>query len=325
MNKIELVTKAELEARLYACLQQRQMPDCFLYLNKSGVRNWFTLSNSEEFPVASQLTELLRQSLPSIAEHLSSRFDLVSIGVGSGEKERMLLEVLVQWGVPTYYAVDISSEMVNQALNAVADMNVERTGLVAFLEDLALLRLFWNPPVLLCLLGNNFCNYDPDFILENVHAQLQCDDLFLFDCALFPVQQQGRDWGREQVERIYRSQLNVRFNISPLVQRGMDADSCVFHLNLLPMETSLGNIYRTNKWLEIIKDITVSCGPNKVLLTAGDTISLGFTYKYTRPQIQGYLRRHGFQEMGLFLSPDEHNLLALVQKRPALRRAQDCA
>jgi uncharacterized SAM-dependent methyltransferase len=320
LNKIELVTKDQLEARLQACLEQRQMPDCFLYLDDSGVRNWLALSNSEEFPVASRLTGLLKQDLPSIVEHLSGKFDLVSIGVGSGEKERILLEALVQQGTPTYYAVDISSEMVEQALNTVTDINVDRIGVVAFLEDLEVLRQFWNPPVLLCLLGNNFCNYDPDSLLETIHAQLQSEDLFLFDCHLFPTQQQGEDWGREEVERMYRSQLNVRFNIDPLVRRGMNPDDCVFHLELLPVETSLGSVYRTTKWLDMLKDTTITCGPNKVLLMAGDTISLGFTYKYTPPQVQGYLRRYGFQEVELFLSPDEDGLLVLARKQLASRR-----
>jgi len=325
LNKIELVTKDELEARLQACLEQRQMPDYFLYLDDSGVRNWLTLSNSEEFTVASRLTSLLKRSLPSIVNHLFGRFDLFSVGVGSGEKERILLEAIIHKGTSTYYAVDISSEMVEQALNAVADINVKKSGLVAFLEDLALLRQFWNSPVLLCLLGNNFCNYEPDYLLETVHAQLQGDDLFLFDCHLFPPQPRRQDRGREQVEQIYRSQSNVRFNIDPLVRRGMEPDNCVFHLDLLPMETDSGSVYRTTKWLEILKDTTIWCGPNKVLLTAGDTISLGFTYKYTCSQVQGYLRHHGFEELELFLSPDKHNLLALVRKRPASRRSLDYA
>ena len=122
------------------------------------------------------------------------------------------------------------------------------------------------------------------------------------------------------MERTYRSQLNVRFNIEPLVRRGMNPDSCVFHLELLPVETSLGSVFRTTKWLDILEETTVSCGPNKVLLTAGDTINLGFTYKYTCSQVQDYLRRHGFQEVELFLSPDEHSILLLVRKQPASRR-----
>ena len=316
LKKIELVSKEELDNRLKASLEQRQMSDCFLYLGDSGVRNWRSLSSSREYPIASRLTELLRQNLPSIARHLSGRFDVVSIGVGSGEKERVLLEAIMPRCALTYYAVDISSEMVDEALNTVADIDVKKTGVVAFMEDLALLRQFWKSPVLLCLLGSNFCNYDPDYLLELVHSQLESDDLFLFDCHLFPVQHGSEELGREHVERVYHSQLNMLFNIGPLVQRGLQPDNCAFHLDLVPTETAVGTVYRTHKWLEIFKDTMISCGPNRVLLAAGDTIRLDFTYKYTRKQVQDYLQRHDFQHVELFLSPDTENMLTLVRKRP---------
>ena len=317
MKKIELTTKEELEAKLGKCLEQRWMPDYFLYLDNTGVKNWLALNSSEEFPIANQLTELLKQCLPSITCHLSSEFDLVSIGVGSGDKERILLEALMQRGSIAYYPVDISSQMVDEALNTVANVDVDKTGLVALMEDLESLRQFWHSPVLLCLLGNNFCNYEPDYLLAMVHRQLESNDLFLFDCYLLPPQGDREEPGREQVEQMYRSQLNVRFNIDPLVQRGLDPDNCIFHLDLLPTETSLGTVYRTNKWLQILKDTTISCGPNEVFLAAGDAIRLGFTYKYTCPQVESYLRQHRFQVMELLMSPDGDNLLALVQKRSA--------
>ena len=309
MNKIELRTKEELEALFCKYLKQSQFPDYALYLGDSGVKNWLDLDNSTEFTVASSLTDLLRQSVPAMAKHLAERFDMVSIGVGSGKKEQILLETLVKRTDLTYYAVDISSEMVDKALATVADMDIKQTGMVAFLEDLPRIKQFWTPPVLLCLLGNNFCNYDPEYLLKTVHTQLQYDDLFLFDCQL--LQQQRK----EQIEQMYRSQLNVHFNLDPFLRRGMNPDDGVFHLELLPLETDLGTIYRTKKWLEILKDTTISCGADSVLFRAGDIISMpGFTYKYTLSQVRSYLNRHGFQEVELFLSPDEINLLILTRK-----------
>ena len=322
MKKIELISRDELEARLQACLEQRQMPDYFLYLGDSGVKSWLTLSSSHEFPIAARLTELLRQSLPSIVRHLTARLDIVSIGVGNGEKERILLEALGPWCTPTYYAVDVSSEMVDAALNTVADMDVTKTGLVALFDDLELLRQFWRPPVLLCLLGNNFCNYEPDDALEIVYQQLESDDLFLFDCHLLPNRRESKMLGIEQVEQAYRSKSNIHFNIDPLVRRGLNLNNCVFHLDLLPTETSVGTVYRTSKWLHFLKDSVISCGPNKVTLSAGDTVRLGFTYKYTCSQVRRYLRRHGFHIVELFLSRDSENMLMFVRKKLS-KRARD--
>jgi len=315
LRKIELITRDNLETKFKECLEQRQMPDYFLYLDSSGVKNWLDLDSSEGFPIASRLTDLLRQSLPSITKHFPRRLDLVSIGVGNGEKERMLLEALIPRCQLHYCAVDISSQMVDEALNTVADIDMEKTGIVAFLEDLPLLRQFWSQPAVLCLLGNNFCNYEPDYLLKTLHSQLECDDLFLFDCHLFPAPPESVS--RKQVEQIYRSPLNVRFNIDPLVRRGLDPDNCAFYLELLPTETSLGRAYRTSKWLHILKDSTLSSGPDKISLAAGDTIGLGFTYKYTDSQVEGYLKHYGFHKIERFLSSDGNNLLLLACKQPA--------
>ena len=312
MKKIELISRDELESRFWECLNERRMPDCFLYLDSCGVKNWLKLDSSAEFTVAAGLTVLLEQSLDSIAKHASDRLDVFSIGVGSGEKERMLLQALLPRCQPSYYAVDISSQMVDEALYAAADLDINKTGIVAFLEDLPSLKEFWHRPVLLCLLGNNFCNYEPDCLLETVAGQLEPGDLFLFDCHLLPRPSPTKGSGQAQVEQTYRSPLNVHFNIDPLVRRGLKWGSCTFHLELLPNETNLGSVYRTSKRLEILEDAIISDGRHEVLLAAGETIRLGFTCKYTAAQVEEYLKRHGFQMVECCLSPDGNNLLALA-------------
>jgi len=325
LDKIELISSEALEARLGQCLKERYMPDYFLYLGGSGVGNWLTLTDAKEFPVASRLTDPLRDSLPAITPHLPGRFDLVSIGVGGGEKERMLLEALASQHAITYVAVDISSEMVDEALNSVAGIDVDKVGVVGFGEDLEVLRQFWNPPVLLCLMGNNFCNYDSDQLLGSVGGQLESCDLFLFDCHLFTAQPGCEEVGKDRIEETYRTELNVRFNIEPLLRRGLGADDCVFHLDLLPSETRLGTVYRTSKRIEILRDTTLSCGSTRVSLAVGDSIRLGFTYKYTEEQVGRYLEQCGFEQVERFLSADGENLLTLVKKQSLSRRAEDGA
>lgn len=317
MKKIELITRSELEIRFKECLEQRRMPDYFLYLGESGVRNWLNLDSFKGFPIARQLTDLLRQSLPSLVDYFPRDLSLVSIGVGRGEKEKLVLEALLRSGSSKYYAIDISSWMIDEALKTVADLKVDKVGLVALLEDLPLLRQYWNPPVLLCLLGNTFCNFDPDYILAIIWGQLEDSDLLLLDCHLLPEQEEGEVSGREQIERIYRTEPNMRFNINPLVQRGFDTDNCVFHLELRPVETDMGTVYRTNKQLQVLKNAAISCGKEKVTLSSGDVIQLGFTYKYTRQQVEDYLRRNGFEKLQSFASSDGENLLILAGKRQA--------
>ena len=135
MKKIELVTKKELEIQFCECLIRREMPDEFLYLVDTGSKNWLALDESAEFTVAKTLTDLLRQSIDNVAAHIPGKFDLVSIGVGSGHKERIIMETLIRRGLsPRYYPVDISSELVDAALNIVSDMDIEKVGIVGNLK-----------------------------------------------------------------------------------------------------------------------------------------------------------------------------------------------
>jgi uncharacterized SAM-dependent methyltransferase len=314
MKKIEFINKEVLEEKFYECLKEKRMPDCFLYLGEAGVKRWISLDRSEKFPVAAQLTELLRDNRQSIVSHMTPGMNIVSIGVGSGEKERILLEELARRDRPTYYPVDVSSQMVDTAMETVHDLPVEKVGLVGFFEDMPVLKRCWHSPVMLCMLGNSFCNYEPDEILASMQDNLHDKDLFLFDCHLFPPSE-DEEAARMSIEGIYRSEKNARFNMGPLLERGMAPGAFEFQLDLLPTETSFGYIYKTHKKLCVCKDGVIQCGPGAINLKAGDTIQLGFTYKYKRKQIEDLLKQQKFDLLKVFLSDDHSNLLALVRKK----------
>jgi len=313
-NKIELVTRKDLDARLISCLKQRKMPDYFLYLGKTGVKRWLELEQSNEFPIASRLTKLLQANVQSLANSLPHAVDVVSIGVGDGQKEKHLLKALIQRSAVRYFPVDISSHMLDVALETVADMGIKITGFVAFFEDLPRLQQYWRPPVILCMLGNNLCNYDPEDFLSSVYKELEVGDYFLFDCHLFTSQSEEEAQWRRVFDMAYHSDLNVRFNTRPLLERGLHKEDCSFKLDLVRVNTLFGNTYRTEKYIEIIREASIAVGESEVHFAAGDIIRMGFTYKYTASQIEGYLRHHNFQVIKRFFSEDGENILVLAQK-----------
>ena len=57
--------------------------------------------------------------------------------------------------------------------------------IIVLIEEMPLLKRYWRLPVLFCILGNTFCNYDPEFILKLVYENLEQGDLFLFDADLY--------------------------------------------------------------------------------------------------------------------------------------------
>ena len=315
MKKIELLTKKELEMQFCEYLIRREMPDEFLYLGDTGSKNWLALDESAEFTVAKSLTDLLQQSIDTIASHISSKFDVVSIGVGSGQKERIILETLIRRGLsPGYYPVDVGSELVDAALSTVTDMDIEKVGIVGNLKQLALLRPYWKPPVLLCLLGNNFCNYEPATLLPSIYDQLEADDLFLFDCHLFPADREQQKLAQESFDRAYHNPPNVAFNISPLTQRGLNPENCSFQLNLINIGSKGEDIFRTIKLIRILGDTTIQCEPGSIKLAAGEIIRMGFTYLHTEKQLREHLKQNGFTEVEIFLNNKADNILLLAKK-----------
>jgi uncharacterized SAM-dependent methyltransferase len=315
MNMKVLVTDDALERRLRLHLERRELPDAFLYTGPHGAANWLALESNRRFPVASTLTSLMRERAGAVAERVRPCRDVVSIGAGDARKERLLLLELMRFSRPVCHVVDISRAMVDQALRNLAPLGLDTRGVVAFCENLDVLSPAWRRPVLFCLLGNNFCNYHPADLLPLLGANLGPADWFLLDGSLLPgnVEEVG-PWQRE-VEEIYNSPENIHFNIAPLVLRGADGEGCRFELRLTTVDTPWGQTYRTQKRIHVTKPTTVRCGTEIVALRAGDTVEMGFTYKYRLPQLVACLETYGFDLVESWSDPVDGNAILLTRKK----------
>jgi hypothetical protein len=194
---------------------------------------------------------------------------------------------------------------------------VEKKGIVGFREEMPLLKRYWRLPVLFCILGNTFCNYEPKFILKLVYENLEQGDLFFFDANLFPTQGSGEEakFARKSILGIYASRENALFNMYPLLQYGMDPEDFDFELLLGQVDSGIGAVYRTRKSLNILKDTEIKIGPERIGFKEGDVIRMGFTHKYTHDQIISFLNIWGFDVLNSFLSEDRANTLILAKKR----------
>ncbi len=327
VEKIKITSEEDIEKRLFESFKKHELPDYFLYTGTGGAKNWLKLDGSETFPVARQLKVLLKKNIASIVRFIPTGMSLVSVGVGNGDKERILLEELINKNLAEkpasgrvsirYYPIDISSQLVDIALEKVSDLHVVKKGIVGFIEEMPLLRRYWSLPVLFCILGNTFCNYEPEFILKLVYENLEQGDLFFFDANLFPTQSSGKEGKstRKSILGIYASRENALFNMYPLLQYGMDSEDFDFELLLGQVDTSIGAVYRTRKSLNILKDTEIRIGPEIISFKEGDVIRMGFTYKYTHDQILSFLNICEFDVLNFFLSEDRANTLILAKKR----------
>jgi len=311
----DLLDAGDLEVSLRDHLLRRYLPDVFLYLGREGADHWLDLDGSAGFGVASSLTDLLRAEAPAVASHVPGGTGLVSLGVGGGRKERLLLETLPGngHGPRRYLATDVSRPLVESALAAVADLPLVACGATARLEDLVRLRPLVDGPALVCLLGNTFSNFDPQRLLGRVRAGLGPSDLFLLDCRLGPRPEADEAAWREGVERVYGSAENARFNLGPLAARGLAADAGRFGLRVVRVPSRLGPTWRTRKRIEILRDADLVFPGGPVRLRAGDVVRMGFTYKHTRRQVLGWVQAAGFDVVEAAAGAGGANLLVLAR------------
>jgi uncharacterized SAM-dependent methyltransferase len=326
-EKIIASTEKSMEERLCESLRSRELPDYLLYMGTGGAKNWLKLNAAETFPVARRLKDLLEENIASIVRFIPSCMSLVSVGVGSGEKEKILLEALIKKSldekpasgrVPIrYYPIDINTRLVDIALEKVRDLPVEKKGIVGFIEDMPRLKEHWHLPVLFCILGNTFCNYEPEFLLQLVYENLEQGDLFFFDASLLPESGSGEEAhaARKSVLGTYASRENALFNMYPLLQYGMDPEDFDFELLLSHVDSKVGALCRTRKSLNILKDTEINIGSETVSFRDGDVIRMGFTYKYTYDQITALLDINRFDVLRVFRSKDGENVIFLAKKR----------
>jgi len=308
VDRLELVSRAGLERELAENLSAGRLPDRFLYLDEAGAAGWLALADSSEFDIAAALEGLLRGAAAELAALLPERCDVVSLGAGSGRKERLLLEALcARGGRPCYFPVDISAPLIERALAEAEPLGLEGCGLVAPLEALPRLAPCFRSPLLLCCLGNTFCNFEPHWLLPLLRDALGPDGRLLLDFHLVSSEPEA---AQAAVRGRYGSSLNRAFNLGPLLRRGLEAEACELEVALVPVP-GLG--WRTRKAIRVRRAAQVRCGEAVVRLAEGSTLELGFTYKYTAQGLEGLLAAGGLRAEARFASPGGEFMLLLLR------------
>jgi uncharacterized SAM-dependent methyltransferase len=173
------------------------------------------------------------------------------------------------------------------------------------MEDLKEIMNFCSRPLVLALLGNNFCNYHPEELLQLIKNNLGSDDLFLFDCALLTK--------TKEITDAYNSGLNESFNLGPLIKIGLPAEKCFFELTLIDEEILGMDLCRTKKQIIFNDDCEVFFGTNKIQFKRNDKLKMGFTFKYRSRQLFHLLKLSGFEIIKTYFDELQGNVIILSQ------------
>lgn len=311
---IELVSPQETEKDLYGFLKYRCLPDQFLYMDNKGALNWIKLNRSNKFNISTGLYKLLKNNIDKLAPDINEVKNLAAIGVGSGEKERLILNKTKKKGPVNYFPIDVSMELVKKAMDTAKNVNGNKIGIKSRIEEINKAAGYFKHPMILTFLGNSFSNHYPSFVLKKAKKILKKGDLFLIDAHLFNIKEDNIHKVIKRIENTYNTSENALFNMGPLLSRGMKKGFCDFNLKVIKVKVDGIESYRTQKYLQVNKPFEIKVNDKKLTFDQGEKIRLGFTLKYMPGQIEGILKKYGFNPLKIVYDNDADNVILLSRK-----------
>jgi uncharacterized SAM-dependent methyltransferase len=287
-----LFTERELTREFLAALERRHLPEKFFYWLPLSVKAWLDLcAGTQPYKNHSRSYQLISQHATDLARLVRpGEIEVVSLGVGQGDKELLLLRALEEQRRKfRYRPVDSSQALLEIACGRALEEGIATRGLKADVEKpetFSWLARSADQPRLYLLLGNSLGVIDPEEFLRKLGRLLRSEDDLLVDGEIFSAQLTLAG---------YDNPVNRRFAFAPLaslgLEEGRDGD-LVFEAR----NGRVDGLHLVGKSFRAARSLHITAAGQAVELAAGETIEMSASAKYA----PGVFRRL-LQECGGFL------------------------
>ena len=279
------------------------------YLKPNQAQAFLDLEGSKNYQ-----KEIIQKEIDLINDYMSlilssirgDNLNLVDIGCGDGKKAELFINKLKGNVKIRYCPIDISSYMVEKALEKIKKTDVEEV--VKFqwnisdfenLENIAeLLRYKTFKKNFLLLLGNTLGNFEINELLYEIRASMKGGDYLLI----------GNGLNNEQEDEILTSYDTPEMNSF--------LEQIPGQLSLKRDEVKFGTRFmnsRVEMYYTLLKDKVLNCNGKTVEFNKGDQIIVAISYKYTARDFKSILHLY-FNEVDIITSEDGSYALALCKK-----------
>ncbi|HEY4408581.1 MAG TPA: L-histidine N(alpha)-methyltransferase [Acidimicrobiia bacterium] len=274
------------------------IPTYFMYLTHRGYLNWVARTEDPQYAYHRAALELCEARAGDIAAAILAAtgggdVDFVSLGPGTGSKDRALLQSLAAalgpaGGTLYYYPYDINPAMIVHAIQTVLSgelaARVLVKGIIAPFDSLGLFSPVYRDraaPNVLALLGNSLGNMGDDYgFLETILAGGMCPgDLLLLEVRCHVDEDAGQAPGMgEETKR--------RLNFGPLEILGASYDE---HRHLVTVRREHSRSVIPGTVTTVTRCEQVRCGA----ITWRD-VRLCYVHEYSEPELDDVLAEIGY-------------------------------
>lgn len=279
------------------------------YLKPDQAQAFLDLEGSKTYQedVIQKEIDLIKEHIEDIDDWIDAeKLNIIDLGCGDGKKAAIFINQLKENKKLRYCPVDISSYMVNKAIQNIKGSDVEEV--VEFqwnisdfenMENIAiLLRQGEYKRTLTLLLGNTLGNFEINELLYQIRSAMKGGDFLLIGNGLDNRNPEDilKSYGTEEVD-------NFLMHIPS--QLGFSKD-----------EVKIGTRFQNSRvevYYTIQQDKTIEFNEKTVEFKQGDQIVVAVSYKYNKGDFISFLNLY-FDEVMPKVSEDGSYILALCKK-----------
>ncbi len=309
-----LDTNRKISEEFLGCLRQRNVPSKFSYWGDMETRHWLNVCKDPEYINWPLEIKLLEKNLPEIVR-LAGRpvANLVSLGIGNGEKDKMILDAFLKTRPVRYYALDISLPMVKAGFKTLGKTPVEKT---AYIGDFVHLESF-APKIkkqsgganIISILGNTLGNLNQVNTLNLIRRSMDRHDYLLVS---FQILEAGKILEIGEILGAYNTKAWHELSYGTIMRSGLKKSD-----GITEVEFGKDKLYPQLNIIEFFfafkKDKTIKYLNHEFDFKAGERILTYYSYKYDEKNITFLLNNNGFRIVKSFYSPGQKYLLALAK------------
>lgn len=279
------------------------------YLTPEQAQAYLDVEKSEKFKELADSVEfeLLDGSIKDIQDEIGKvPINVVDLGCGDGKKGAFVVKKLKNKEI-RYCPVDISSYMVEKAIDTFSEMNVEavvdfRYNISDFenLENITPLLTKENfKQNLFLLLGYTLGNFEINEILYEIRSAMKGNDLLVIVSGI--ASEQWKKW----IETSKGNDKMNSFFVKIPLQLGLKEEDVEFGVRL--------QHGRVEYYYTLLGDKNIKFQDKAVHFSKGDQIVVAVAYKHEKEDLLTYLNIY-FDKVEMKISKDGATFLALCKK-----------
>jgi uncharacterized SAM-dependent methyltransferase len=279
------------------------------YLTPQQAQAFLDLEQSEDYQenVIQVEIDLINRNISEIINKVGNEpVNIIDLGCGDGKKAVLFIKHLSGKTRFRYCPIDISSYMVQKAMERIKAMNqgevVESKWNISDFENIenisSLLRQGEFRKNLILLLGNTLGNFEINELLYQIRSAMKEGDILLIGNGL-------NTKSIQDILKAYNNPFLDHMLIKTVTQLGINKDDLRYGARF---RNSRVEMYYT-----IIEDCSVSFLGKRVNFNRGDQIVVATSYKYDKHEFMSFMKMY-FDDVKMFVSADQGYALVLCKK-----------